>query len=130
MRFVDDHQADYPITVLCRLVELSRATFYRWANPDLSDRYLDDAYLANEIVDIHRTSRRTYGSPRVWGQLRRSGVRVGEKRVARIMAEIGLIGAHWSKGWIIENNVIRYSTCVGVTLGKYGDQWDNTSQNT
>jgi alpha-N-arabinofuranosidase len=43
--------------------------------------------------------------------------------------QIGLIGTHWSKGWIIENNDIRYSTCVGVTLGKYGDQWDNTSQN-
>jgi hypothetical protein len=44
--------------------------------------------------------------------------------------QIGLIGTHWSKGWIIENNEIGYSTCVGVTLGKYGDQWDNTSQNT
>jgi alpha-N-arabinofuranosidase len=44
--------------------------------------------------------------------------------------QIGLLGTHWSKGWIIENNEIRYSTCVGITLGKYGDQWDNTSQNT
>ena len=44
--------------------------------------------------------------------------------------QIGLIGTHWSKGWIIENNEIRYSTCVGITLGKYGDQWDNTSENT
>lgn len=44
--------------------------------------------------------------------------------------QIGLIGTHWSKGWIIEDNDIRYSTCVGVTLGKYGDQWDNTSQDT
>ncbi|TKJ32969.1 MAG: xylosidase [Planctomycetes bacterium B3_Pla] len=44
--------------------------------------------------------------------------------------QIGLIGTHWSKGWIIEDNDIRYSTCVGITLGKYGDQWDNTSQNT
>lgn len=44
--------------------------------------------------------------------------------------QIGLIGTHWSKGWTIENNDIRYSTCVGIALGKYGDQWDNTSQNT
>ena len=44
--------------------------------------------------------------------------------------QIGLIGTHWSKGWIIENNDIRYSTCVGVALGKHGDQYDNTSQNT
>ena len=44
--------------------------------------------------------------------------------------QIGLIGTHWSRGWIIENNDISYSTCVGVALGKYGDKWDNTSQNT
>ena len=44
--------------------------------------------------------------------------------------QIGLIGTHWSKGWIIENNDIRYSTCVGVTLGKHGDEYDNTSANT
>ncbi|MFO7906342.1 MAG: carbohydrate-binding protein [Pirellulaceae bacterium] len=44
--------------------------------------------------------------------------------------QIGLIGVHWSKGWIIENNTIRYSTCTGVTLGKHGDEFDNTSSNT
>jgi len=32
--------------------------------------------------------------------------------------QIGLIGTHWSKGWIIEDNVIRYSRCTGITLGK------------
>ncbi len=44
--------------------------------------------------------------------------------------QIGLIGAHWSKGWIIESNVISHSICSGIALGKYGDQWDNTSANT
>ena len=44
--------------------------------------------------------------------------------------QIGLVGTHWSKGWIIENNEISHSRCSGVTLGKYGDQWDNTSANT
>jgi alpha-N-arabinofuranosidase len=43
--------------------------------------------------------------------------------------QVGLIGTHWSRGWIIEHNDIRYSACVGVTLGKYGDKHDNTSQN-
>ncbi|MCL4215439.1 MAG: DUF1565 domain-containing protein [Candidatus Hydrogenedentes bacterium] len=44
--------------------------------------------------------------------------------------QVGLVGTHWSKGWIIENNVISHSKCVGITLGKYGDQWDNTSADT
>jgi alpha-N-arabinofuranosidase len=43
--------------------------------------------------------------------------------------QVGLIGTHWSKGWIIENNVISHSTCSGIALGKHGDQWDNTSAN-
>ncbi|MBE0655304.1 MAG: right-handed parallel beta-helix repeat-containing protein [Bacteroidales bacterium] len=41
--------------------------------------------------------------------------------------QIGLIGTNWSKGWIIENNVISNSKCAGITLGKYGDEYDNTS---
>ncbi len=43
--------------------------------------------------------------------------------------QVGLLGTHWSKGWVIEDNDIRYSVCTGITLGKYGDEFDNTSQN-
>ncbi len=43
--------------------------------------------------------------------------------------QIGLIGTNWSKGWIIENNIISDSKCSGITLGKHGDKWDNTSEN-
>lgn len=44
--------------------------------------------------------------------------------------QIGLIGTHWSKGWIIEHNIITHSVCTGITLGKYGDEFDNTSKDT
>jgi len=43
--------------------------------------------------------------------------------------QTGLIGTHWSKGWIIEDNDISYSVCTGITLGKYGDEYDNKSAN-
>src|SRR5439155_15785804 len=39
--------------------------------------------------------------------------------------QMGLIGSHWSRGWIIENNTIQYSKCSGIALGKYGDEHDN-----
>lgn len=42
--------------------------------------------------------------------------------------QIGLIGTNWSKGWIIENNIISDSRCSGITLGKHGDAYDNTSE--
>ena len=98
-RFVHDHRAVYPVNLLCKLVELSRATYYRWVTPAPSDRFLDDAWLANDIVDIHRASRGTYGAPRIRGQLRRNGTRVGEKRVARIMVELGIAGVHGRRKW-------------------------------
>jgi alpha-N-arabinofuranosidase len=37
--------------------------------------------------------------------------------------QVGLIGTHWSKGWIIEDNSISYSRCAGITLGH--DEWEN-----
>ena len=43
--------------------------------------------------------------------------------------QIGLIGTHWSKGWIIEDNIVSHSACSGISLGKYGDQFDNQSHN-
>jgi len=43
--------------------------------------------------------------------------------------QIGLLGTHWSKGWIIENNVISHSVCSGIALGTCGDAWDNKSGN-
>ncbi|MCC6144465.1 MAG: right-handed parallel beta-helix repeat-containing protein [Candidatus Hydrogenedentes bacterium] len=44
--------------------------------------------------------------------------------------QVGLIGTHWSKGWVIENNTISHSKCVGIALGKHGDEFDNTSADT
>jgi alpha-N-arabinofuranosidase len=44
--------------------------------------------------------------------------------------QIGLIGTHWSKGWIIENNTVSHSVCSGIALGKHGDKFDNTSADT
>ena len=44
--------------------------------------------------------------------------------------QVGLIGTHWSKGWVIEGNTISHSVCSGIALGKYGDQYDNTSADT
>lgn len=44
--------------------------------------------------------------------------------------QIGLVSAYWCKGWIIEDNEITYSKCAGVALGKYSDEFDNTSADT
>lgn len=34
----------------------------------------------------------------------------------------GMIGPHWSKGWLIENCEVSHSKCSGISLGKYLQQ--------
>ena len=41
--------------------------------------------------------------------------------------QVALIGTNWSRGWVIEGNRISHSVCTGVSLGKYGDAFDNKS---
>ena len=98
-RFVHDHQAEFDVTRMCELVEVSRSGFYDWRDRPMSDRDVDNAYLANQIHTIFTASRCTYGAPRVLGQLRNNGVRCSRKRVARLMAEHGWIGAHSRRKW-------------------------------
>ena len=62
---------------------------------------------------IHEASQRTYGTPRVLGQLQHRNRRVGRKRVARIMAECGLVGVHGRKEW---RRVKRSSSAPGPDL--------------
>ena len=52
------------------MLQLSTSGFYDWAHRPLTDRDLADGYLVNEIIDIHRASRGTYGSPRLHAELR------------------------------------------------------------
>ena len=98
-RFVHDHRAEHRITDLCRVAGVNRSGYYAWIERPMSDHDLDDAYLANEIHGIHARSRGTYGAPRVAGQLRRAGRQHGRKRVARVMAECGFVGAHSRRRW-------------------------------
>jgi len=98
-RFVHDHQAEHAVKDLCRVIELPRSTYYAWLNHEPSQRAWEDNVLLGEIKEIHTLSRHTYGAPRILGQLRHRGHRVGRHRVARIMVEHGLVGVHGRKKW-------------------------------
>jgi transposase InsO family protein len=98
-RFVQDHRAEYRITDLCRVSEVSRSSYYAWVTRPASTRATSNAELLMKIREIHERSRHTYGAPRVCGQLRRNGDRVGRHRVARLMRDHGLVGAHARRKW-------------------------------
>lgn len=92
MRFIDAERAYYPVTMLCRLVDVSRAGYYAWSRRPPSKRAQADAALTEEIRVIHTQRRQTYGVPRVQASLCASGHQVSRKRVARLMRDAGLRG--------------------------------------
>lgn len=88
----------FPIRVVCRVLQVSPSGFYEWAHRPASMRTLEDAHLVNVIRDIHAGSRGTYGSARVHAELRMGlGIRVGRKRVERLMREHRIAGVHRRK---------------------------------
>lgn len=91
-RFINAEKAAYPITMLCRLTDVSRAGYYAWVHRDPSQRVREDAALSEAIHAIHTTSRGTYGVPRVHARLQDQGRRVSRKRMARLMRAAGLRG--------------------------------------
>lgn len=96
-RFIDAEQADYPTAVLCRTLGVSRAGYYAWKRRGASARAAADAALTREIHRVHARSRQTYGAPRVQAELAAGGVRVGRKRVARLMRAAQIRGCTRSR---------------------------------
>ena len=91
-RFIQAEKATYPVAVLCRALQVSRAGYYAWAGRGVSTRAQADAALTEQIRTIHRSSRGTYGAPRVHAELHAVGQRVGRQRVARLMRAAELRG--------------------------------------
>lgn len=93
------NRAAWKVATMCRVLGVSTSGFYTWLERAPSARTQSDARLVDEIKDIHRHSRQTYGMPRVHAELRAQGVRVGGKRVARLMRAAGLQGVSRRK-WV------------------------------
>ena len=99
--FVKVNQAHYPIATTCRLLGVSTSGFHAWLNRGPSQRTRQDTRLTERIRAVHTRSRGTYGVPRIHhapvgrdkgAELRDEGVRVGGKRIARLMQAAGLQG--------------------------------------
>jgi putative transposase len=89
--FIAEHRAKWPVRVMCRVLEVSASGFYEWAGRARSQRSFENERLAGLIRESFAASDRTYGSRRVWRDLREWGHCVSLKRVARLMASDGLV---------------------------------------
>src|SRR5271154_3594434 len=77
---------------MCRLLGVSPSGYYAWKKRQPSRRTQTDAALVAEIRAAHAASHGIYGAPRIHVDLAAKGIRVGRKRVARLMSAAGLAG--------------------------------------
>ena len=88
----ENQAAIYPIATMCRLLGVSSSGYYAWRQRRPSQRAVTDAALLAEIHAAHGASRGIYGAPRIHADLAAKGIRVGRKRVARLMSGAGVAG--------------------------------------
>jgi putative transposase len=89
---IAQHRDSYPLTLMCRVLRVSRAGFYAWGRRRPSARAAADARLRVQIRAIHRASHQRYGRPRIHRELQAQGTRVSAKRVGRLLRAEGLRG--------------------------------------
>lgn len=90
--FIAQHRHEYPITLMCRVLEVSVSGYYAWCKRPPSQHSREDAHLAEHVKTAFQANRGVYGSPRVHAELQAQGITCGRKRVARLMREQGLAG--------------------------------------
>jgi putative transposase len=91
--FIVARKTEHSVTTMCRVLGVSRSGYHAWQRRPPSPRAREDAALTERIGQIHQRSLKTYGSPRVHAELRLDhGIRVGRKRVERLMRRAGLSG--------------------------------------
>jgi putative transposase len=89
---VSQNRALYPVAAMCRVLGVSPSGYYAWTGRPPSPRARQDAALTAQIRTAHAGSHGTYGVPRIHAELAGQGLRVGRKRVARLMRNTDLAG--------------------------------------
>lgn len=92
------HQATFPIAVMAEVLQVSRSGFYAWRDRPPSVRSQRDTELVEAIRTSHVASGGSYGALRIHEDLKEAGLRVGKKRVARLMRQHGIVGVTRRRG--------------------------------
>ena len=84
-KFMADHDSEFRIQRMCRVLGVGRSGYYAWCSRSASQRVQEDEVLLVKIQQAYQISRGTYGSPRIHAALQKQGVKCSQKRVARLM---------------------------------------------
>jgi putative transposase len=89
-RFIEDRRVDFPVRVMCEVLDVSRAGYYAWRSRPESARSAENRELLEDIQQVHCDNRGRYGSPRIHVELKARGHSVSRGRVERLMCRHGI----------------------------------------
>ena len=89
---IDRRRDQYPVSLMCQFLGVSRSGYYAWRRRPESQRSVDDRRLLKEIRRIHAASGGVYGAPKITAELNAQGYPCGRHRVARLMRQAGIQG--------------------------------------
>ncbi len=84
-QFITEQQEQFSLSALCRAMQVGRSGFYAWRKRPKSERQQQNEILAEQIRAAHEESDQTYGSPRIYAELKEAGIPCSQKRIARLM---------------------------------------------
>ncbi len=85
--YIREQRQEYSVKRLCQLLGVTRSGYYAWQAEKAGVRALENQVLIERIRQEYKTSRQTYGSPRIWASLLRKGVVCGRHRVGTLDAQ-------------------------------------------
>jgi putative transposase len=97
--FINQYKERFGVEPICQTLQVAPSTYYAAVSRLPSARRLRDEGLKAEIIRVHSDNFDVYGTEKVWKQLRREGVEVRRDHVARLMAELELVGVVRGKTW-------------------------------
>jgi len=80
----------YPLVLLCRVLEVSRSGYHAWQTRRPSKRAQESARLEVAIQAAHVRTRQTYGPERLQAELRDDGFPAGVGRIKRLRKNLGI----------------------------------------
>ena len=89
-QFIDDHRKVFSVTRMCKALRVSPSGYYAWRSRPVSAREMANRELVKKIETVYYDSYETYGSPRVYHELKAQDVACSENRIARLMRLRGL----------------------------------------
>ena len=83
-QFIEDHQDEFPVSRMCKVLDVSRSGYYAWRGRPPSEREMANQELYKKVKAVYDENHGTYGSPRIYYALK-DKVPCSENRVARLM---------------------------------------------